>query len=260
MDVKQIVKQASIVLAKNSPAILTGIGLISLGGAVVFSGQATLKAKSIITDLEYDEYLRARGEEESCDIRPVPKIEIVKKVLPVYIPTILMVGISAACMIGSTRISAKRTAVLTGLYSASEVALKEYQAKVIEQIGEKKELKVQDAVVQEHIDQNPVSSNQVIITGKGDSLCYDTWSGRYFYSDYEKVRKAANDVNYDVISEMWVSMNEMYYYLGLQPIEGGSDVGFDVDHRLEFRLSSHLTDDGRPCLALEYRERPRPRF
>ena len=52
--------------------------------------------------------------------------------------------------------------------------------KVVEAVGEKKEKKIQDAVAKERIDSHPVGTSQIIITGKGSELCYDTVSGRYF--------------------------------------------------------------------------------
>jgi hypothetical protein len=182
-----------------------------------------------------------------------PKMEIVKKVAPVYVPTFLMGGITLACIIGAAKVNHRRNVVLASLYSASELAMKEYQAKVIERLGEKKEKEVRDEVTRDHIDQHPVASSQVFITSKGNSLIFDVPSGRYFKGDIEKIRRLEIDINRDLISTFWVPLNEFYYQMEVPSIPLGEDMGWDVDHKLELRISAHLMDDDETCLALDYK-------
>jgi hypothetical protein len=94
----------------------------------------------------------------------------------------------------------------------------------------------------------------VIVTGKGDTLCYDTISGRYFKSDIEKIRKIVNDLNLRLRDENSISLNEFYYEFGLDSIKIGDDIGWNISINgyIEPHFSSQLASDGTPCLVLDY--------
>jgi len=51
--------------------------------------------------------------------------------------------------------------------------LKEYQEKVIETIGQNKENKIREAIIDDRLSKNPVSKNEILITGAGDVLFYE---------------------------------------------------------------------------------------
>lgn len=187
----------------------------------------------------------------------VSKKDIIKLVWKEYLPTAGMVVVSTACIIGSHAIDLKRSAALASLYALSVSDLNEFKKKTQELIGEKKTREIKDGIAKDRITKNPKSKNEVIITGNGDSLCYDAYSGRYFMSNIEKIRKVENDCNQMLLSNMWVSLNEVYYELGLDTIKMGDDIGWNADNFLDFDFSSQLTDDGRPCLVVDYRVGPR---
>jgi hypothetical protein len=168
-----------------------------------------------------------------------------------------MGGVTVACIIGANSINLKRNAALASVYSITEATLKEYQSKVIETIGEKKEQAVRDEIAKDHLAKDPVSKKEVILTGKGEVLCYDSISGRYFKSDMEKLRRLENDFNKTLLTEMYVSLNDVYYEMGLKGIKIGDDIGWNVDSLIEFNFSSQLTDDGQPCIVVDYLVGPR---
>lgn len=225
---------------QNSPVILTGLGIAGTATTAILAAKETQKASIVLDDLSE----RYEGE--------IPKKVAVKELAKVYLPAILSFGATSACMIGATSISLKRNAVIASLYSASEIAAKEYHNKVVEMIGEKKEAEIRAAVSKDHLDAKPVVDSQVIITGIGDSLCYDEHSGRYFKTDIEKLRRLENDINRRLLSEMWVSLNEFYYELNLEPVKLGDSMGFTVDHPLSFHFGSHIASNGQPCLTIDY--------
>ena len=250
MNVPYFLKSVVKFTVKNSPVILTGLGVLMGWTAVGFAIDATPKAKAIEEDLK-EEYLQKYVDDE-VDTKDVPPLEMIKAVGPVYIPTGIALLIMTGCMVGATSIGSKRNVVLASLYSASEVALKEYQSKVIEKIGEKKEIEVRDSIAKDRMDRNPISQNQIILTGNGNHLCMDSMTGQYFRTDIEKVRRTQNDVNHRLMSEMWISLNELLIDLGIEPTALGHDIGWDVDHQLEFFFSSQINKNGEPCLVLEY--------
>ena len=149
----------------------------------------------------------------------------------------------------------------TSAYTISESTLRDYQKKVVETIGEKKEQTVRDAVAKERLEKNPVENKEVIVTAKGDTLCFDAVSGRYFKSDIDKLKKAENELNRQMRDEMYISLNDFYYEVGLEPIKLGDDLGWNIDNGyIDLRFSSQLATDGTPCLVIDYGYGPRYDF
>lgn len=233
-------------VSKHSPEILTGIGIAGMITTTVLAVRATPKALILIADKE----------EENPD-EPLNAMDKVKATWPCYIPSALTGALSVACLIGATSVNVRRNAALATAYSLSESALKEYQEKVIETIGEKKEQGIRDSIAKDKIKADPVANHEVIITGKGATLCYDSVSGRYFQSDIEKLRKAENELNRVMLSEMYVSLNDFYCEIGLEPTRVGDDIGWNIDKGyIHLDFSAQLTEDGEPCLVLDYQLAP----
>lgn len=234
-------------ITKHSPEILTGIGIAGMITTTIMAVRATPKALILIEERK-----------EEIDVDKLTPIELIKTTWTCYIPAAITGGLSIICLIGASSVNARRNAALATAYTLSESALKEYQEKVIETIGEKKEQTVRDAIAKDRIDKNPVSSREVIITEKGNTLCYDAISGRYFKSDIDKLKKAENELNRRMRDEMYISLNEFYYEIGLNPTSIGDDLGWNIDHGyIELNFSSQLSDEGTPCLVIDYQVAPR---
>lgn len=234
-------------ITKHSPEILTGIGIAGMITTTIMAVRATPKALILI-----------EKRKEEINVDKLTPIELIKTTWTCYIPAAITGGLSVICLIGASSVNARRNAALATAYTLSESALKEYQEKVIETIGKKKEQTVRDAIAKDRIDKNPVSSREVIITEKGNTLCYDSISGRYFKSDIDKLKKAENELNRRMRDEMYISLNEFYYEIGLNPISIGDDIGWNIDRGyIELNFSSQLTDDGNPCLVIDYQVAPR---
>ena len=250
------------------------VGVIT---TAVMAVQATPKALSIIDDevfrryedslidkdISYVEYLNCpEGYSVSDRIKTLPKLDLIRLTWRCYAPTMLMGGLTIGCIISANSINLRRNAALASVYSLTESALKEYQAKVVETFGEAKERKVRDEIAKDRLAKDPVANKEIIITGRGDTLCYDSIGGRYFKSDIEKIRKIENKLNRDMLNgDMFLSLNDVYYELGLSPTTLGEELGWDVQNGLlEFDFSSQLTEDGTPCLVLNYSIEPRYNF
>ena len=103
------------------------------------------------------------------------------------------------------------------------------------------------------MEKDPVSAHEVVITDKGTSLCYDGVFGRYFISDMDTIKRAVNKINREIVSSMYVSLNEFYAELGLKPVAIGEDLGWNFDDReVEIFTSAQIAEDGRPCIVIEY--------
>ena len=237
-------------LSKHSPEILTGIGIAGMITTVVLAVKATPKAMQLLEE----KYGNNNG-------HPFPKKEVIKTCWKPYTPAAVTCVASVTCLVGASSVNAKRNAALATAYKLTETALSEYKEKVVEEIGEKKEKVIHEKIAHDHIKKNPVSDNQVIITEKGNTLCYDDVSGRYFKSDIDAIKSAINEVNRKMTYENYISLTEFYTEIGLAPTSMSDYLGWNLDDGLlEIDLGAKLTDDGKPCIVLQYLVAPRYEF
>lgn len=234
-------------LEKRTPELLTGIGIAGMVTTTVLAVRATPKAIMLIDDRK-----------DELEVEELPVTETVKAAWKCYIPAAITCGVSIACLIGASSVNLKRNAALATAYKLSEAALSEYKDAVIETIGEKKEQEVRDKVAENRVKKNPVTRNDVIVTGNGTTLCYDALSSRYFQSSLPQIENARNKVNERMLSENYVSLNDFYAELGMELSKIGDDLGWSIfgDGLLDISFSSQLTDDGTPCLVIDYSVAP----
>lgn len=250
-----LLPKLSKAVQKNSPTILTALSVAGLVTTVILAVKATPKALEIL-----EEEKRLKNEDpESTEPVELTFKETVCSTYKCYIPAAIMGTATIACMIGSTKISLRRNAALASVYSIAETTLKEYQAKVVETIGENKEKKIREEIAQDRVNKTPY--NGVYIAGSGDTLCLDLSSGRYFKTSVDKLRKVENELGRTMLNDMWLSLNEVYMELGLEPITVGYDIGWDInrDGLLQFNLNACLSEDEIPCITLDFVREPRPK-
>ena len=240
---KRTIKSAERVLTKYSPGILTGIGIAGMIGATFMAVKATPKALYLI-----------KTKKKESEVEELTSVETIKTCWKCYIPATLTTVLSAVCLIGASTVSAKRNAALATAYSISEAALREYQEKVVEVIGEKKEKAVRDAVAKDQIERDPVTKSEVvIIDSNSNTLCYEPLSGRYFKSTIDKIKKAEIKLDRQMIQEMYVSLNDFYWEIGLDGTDLGDKMGWNLSKGyMDLSFSSQLTDDGTPCAVIVY--------
>lgn len=229
---------------KNAPQILTGLSIAAGIGATAFSIKGTIKAVRLI------DKKKAEEKKEKLTVG-----ETVKTVWPCYIPTFVLTGVSVFSGLKSLDISQGREAAAIAALQMTKTAFKEYQDKTKETIGEKKESAIRDAIMEDKVKNNPPKESEILYTNRGNTLCLDAYTGRYFKSDKTKIEQAANEINRRLLIESSISLNEFYYLLGLPTCECGDDNGWRMDtydKLLEIRFSSCLTPDGEPVLCMEY--------
>lgn len=232
----------------NKPLILTVVGIMGFVATAIEVAFAKPKA---------DKVIEKRHENRTKEEKKIE--ELAKDILvaaPVYLPAVATGVASTLCITKSYKVSTERTAAYATAYTITEKKLKDYQSKVIETIGEKKEKAIQDEIAADKIKKNPPSDTFVI--NENETLCYDDMSGRYFRSDIEILRQAAARLSQRLYSEMYISLNEFYSEIGLPEIRLGDDLGWNVeDGIIELNFSSTLDDRNRPCLVVSYDISPR---
>lgn len=238
-------------MAKNSPAILIGLAIVSGGTAIALAVEATPKALKRIED-----------KKQEYHVDKLTPWETVKTTWPCYVPTALAFTFATGCAIGSQSIHAKRNAALAAAYKISETALVEYRDKVIETIGEKKEQTVRDKVAQAQIDKHPIVPQEIIETGRGTTLFLDPLSKRYFRSDLEFVRRVENKINKTMMQSICgsMSLNEFYAELGLEPVDEaiGYTLGWNAQYLMDLDPRPGWThDEQNSCIVIGHSNPPK---
>lgn len=246
-DLSRVVKKVQRGVVKHSPGILTGLGIASMVGSTVLAVTATPKVLDLI-----------EAEKEEKEVDKLTPLETVKVAWKPYAPAIVSAIFGTACLIGANSVHVRRNAALATAYKISETALHEYRAKVVETIGEEKERDIRDKVNKDKIKKQPVSKSEVIIATQGDTLCYDSLSGRYFKSDIETIKRAANELSYRMLNEMYISLNEFYDELDLEHTGVGDELGWNIDGgKIDIYFSSQIAEDGRPCIVIDFDTPPK---
>lgn len=260
MQLKAIFTDLGKAARKHSPEILTGIGIAGMLSTTVLAVRATPKALMLIEEKKREKKFAVIKDGGDPDLT---KLEIVKTAWKPYIPAVITGAASIACLVGASSVNARRNAALAAAYALSETTLADYKEKVVETIGEKKAQEVKDAIAKDKIENDPVTRKEIIATDKGETLCYDALSGRYFKSDIEYIRRAVNNLNERLLFDTHISLNEYYDEIGLEEIfPMGENLGWTVDPDsankglIELDFSSQLAE-GTPCLVVGFRNAPR---
>jgi hypothetical protein len=224
-------------LHNNSPTILAAFGVVGFISAIVMTAKAAPKAERVLEDVPED----------------APIVEKIKAVSPIYAPTAGMILISTACIVGSNRIHRYRYASLLALYSIGEKTLERWQESTLEAVGKKKFEKVEERVREPRDD--PPSS---MIIDDNRVLFYDLFSGRHFHGNsIESVRKVVNDLNDQMYSEDFASVNDFYYGVGLDRMEYGSEWGWNIaDGAVTVEFDAFIKNE-RPVVSVSFPTRPK---
>jgi Family of unknown function (DUF6353) len=266
-----LVRKGKFLLNENSRTILTGVGVGGTITTAYLSGRASLKAARIIDQAkeerrqQFDQaaalvtsgHRPADIPEHLASVRPeLTRMDKVKLVWRLYIPPVGLCLTTVTCIIVANKIASKKIAALAVASGISERALQEYKAKVIEKLGDRQDTKIRDEVAQDRVNNHPVNTSEVILAGTGDVLCYDMTTGRYFQSSVEEIKRAENKINYTLNNHMYASLSEFYDEIGLPPTSFTDHVGWNANNRVEVLLSTTMSTDQRPCIAMEFRTPP----
>lgn len=138
----------SLMLQKNSPAILFAVGITGFVATTVLASRATLKLNDVMDEFEgVKEEMRQALDNDDVDydmqdyntdraqLMAVTGIDIFK----LYGPAIVCGGISIAALTGSHHILNKRNAGLSAAYAALDKAFTAYRARVRDEYGDDKD-------------------------------------------------------------------------------------------------------------------------
>lgn len=250
MNYTTILRRGVEVIGQKSPLILSGAAIVGVVSTALLASKASKESDAIVKEKT------KLGKLADADYEMDVKTKI-KHTWRVYIPVAIS-GVTTVCSIVlAQRINSRRQLALAGAYALSEKALNEYRNKVTEMFGEKKEEQVSESIVEDRI-RNSTAAPTVILN-ENKCLCYDTLTDRYFESSRNDIDHAVNAMNALILGgEGYTTLNQFYDYLGIPSAQLGEDIGWDENYRIDVRYSSHLSSDGRPALAINHHNLPKP--
>lgn len=255
-------------VTKNSPTLLTALGIGGMALAVVAAVHETKFVDQDLKNLEKEE-LHEVEQSESKEIKhPImPRAKIYAKN---YWPAAAIFVSSSACLIFAQKIQYQRTAAALAAYQLSAMNLKDLKEKIVQVDGDKKLKTLTDDIAKDKVDKSKseAPSKEVYFVGDSeDSMFFDIPSGRYFKSNIEKVRRAAQSFNESLWDERFATLNDWYSFLDIPEIKGKGNIGSGLgwilddggnphDDMLHITYSSQLMENGHPCTTIDYELRP----
>ena len=226
-----ILKIAQTFILRNSHHILTGLALLGIGASVALSVQADRQMQ----EWDIDEFKRLTKEQ---------RIKIYAKI---YAPPAIAILATGACILGAHSISVKRESSLLLAYEGTRQVYDRYRASVQDRLGpEEKEIAEKAASKAQPI------PRETIVYGEGDVLFYDAYSGRYFKSTVNKIDRVVNELNYTLLREMCVSLNEFYAGIGLDGISLGDQLGWNEQRQIEVHYGAKVSEEGKAVVIIDF--------
>lgn len=223
---------------RNAATVLTCLGGIGVVATSVMAIKVTPKALKKIEEAKQE-----KGEDLS-------KWETAKIAGPTYIPTILVGASTIACIFGSNILNKRHQANLASAYALLNESYKQYQNKVKEIYGEEAHQEIIEAISAEKAENMAVQApgyfdnNRLYVDEKcGETrLFYDEYGDRFFETTLEQVISAEYHLNRNYVLRGYTVLNELYDFLGLEPIDYGSELGWAI------------YDDGTFWIEFDHRE------
>lgn len=247
MDLGKYTRTVEKAIVDNSPAILTGVGVIGTVVTAVLTHKATFKSTLELT--QRDSVKKMKGEP------PLTRTEIIKHTWVNYLPPVASGTITILSIVGAHRVSTKRMAALAAGYTLLDGRFEEYKDKMREKLGLKKEEDARTDIAYNRVHDNPPPATLIVSEGK--SLFKDEPSGRYFESTMEEIKRAMNAINYKLLSDEWAALSDFYMEIGLEPTSLSEEYGWDIStQKMDVAFTAVIAPDQRPCICMDYNVHP----
>lgn len=248
----------------NSPVLLVGAAITGVVTTGVLAAKAGYEARGRVDDAELEKMLNNATSDTVEDMRqqmqePFNRLTTQEKAqltAPLYVAPVIAAGTSIAAVTGVHVIHNKRHAAMAGLYAMATSRLDDVQEKAEELLGAKKSQQLQNDVAQKNVDRNGFTDNQVLLTGTGDQLFYDSFTDRWFVSSVNEVEAAVNNLNEMIVHDGHASLNDWYDCVGLKGIPIGDTLGWRAE-QIAIGFSSVLTKEQNPAVSYHFRTQPK---
>lgn len=242
----KLVHRASLYVRRNAPTILTCVGGIGVVATSVMAVKATPKALQLLEEAKAE-----KGDD-------LTKLEVVAVAGPAYIPAMVTGVATIACIFGANVLNQRQQASLASAYALIDNSYKEYKKKVEELYGKEADAQIKQEIAKDKYKKSDIKDEDDKL------LFYDEFSGRFFNATMEDVLRAEYHVNREIDNLGWATLNEFYLKAGLEPIEGGFDVGWTEEENrarywqswVDFSQPKTILDDGLECYIITMYQEP----
>lgn len=242
---------ARLFVKRNASTILTGLGSIGVIATTITAVKATPKALRLIEDAETE-----KGDE-------LTKWEKVKTAGPTYVPAIILGSVTVASIVSANILNKRTQASIMSAYALLDQSYKDYRRKLKELYGEETHQEIVEALAIEkaettYINSSYFASNCNLAAENRSSetkIFYDEYSQRFFETTIEQVMDAEYHLNRNYILRGYTVLNELYDFLGLEPTDAGSIMGWapldEGMYWIEFNHRKAEMEDGTEFYILE---------
>ena len=240
---------------KFGPTILTAIGITGIGVTSWLTYKGTKKAVKMIDD-------------------STTKKEEFKATWKCYIPAAISGTVTVACIVAGKTMDGKQIAMLAGTAGASGKLLAEYKEKIRERFGDEGLDDIRRDIAKDHEDGIPVASIPCINTGyfgfdklsdemddetKCNTLFYDEFNDKWFYSTTNNVRAALYYLNRNHSMTLYSTVSDFYEFLGVDidaengMREWGNEYLESTEQTwIDASLIKSMKKDGTPYYIIDY--------
>lgn len=252
-------------LKRNSATILTFLGTVGVVATTASAIKATPKAYYI---------LEKAAEEKDEELN---KMEVVKKIIPIYAPTMLLCVGTIVSIVGANILSKRQQAALTTAYALLNRTYTDYKNKTIELCGPDTHARIMEEIAKSKVETNPnthiytdgiVGQNTLDFDTSSDPeivrTFYDHISNRYFESTISKVLQAEYHLNRNFLFSGTAALNDFYDFLGIPGVKNGDEIGWngcngDI-YWIDFNHYKTVLDDGMEIYVIESVFTPEPDY
>ena len=241
-------------IRKYSPTMLSSIAAIGVVLSTVIAVKATPKALILLKDAK------------TYKNDNLTKFETIKTVAPVYIPTAISCLTTIFCILGANMLNKKQQMSLISAYALLENSFKRYRKAAINVYGNDADLKIQaETAKMTYISHDGYSTYNPHMDESEQILFYDFYSDRYFNATSAAVINAQYHLNRNLSLRGYATINEFYEFLGIDILENGYEIGWDMDCLMEdgllwldFENRNAQLEDGMECCIVSSAVTPFP--
>lgn len=248
-----------LILKKNSPKILMGVGIAGSVVSTVLACKATLKVKDILDEKnETVKQIHNCVEDETVDYNEEDKKKDLTilyaqtgvKLAKLYLPSIALGALSIASIVSGYKILNKRNVALAAAYTVVDKGFKNYRKNVVERFGEEVDRELRHNIKAKQIEEKYIDKDGNEKTRKkkvyeisedkkpGEGISeyakfFDEWNTDEHSKDPEYnlmfLRKQQDYANEVLKHQGYLFLNEVYDMLGIPRTQAGQVVGWIYD-------------------------------
>lgn len=193
-----IVTKIAKAINKRSCGILAGAAIAGFFGATLEAVRVTPAANLAIDNATVD---------KGRDLKFTEKAKIYGKF---YWRSILIALLSAAAVVGSVKLGAKKRAALEAALAITTNALSSQTEKLIEKYGKDALNAVEGAVAKERIEKKESEQKKIEMTSTSDTVYHDAWTGYEFETTPTRIIEGVSEANMILGRDDELSINEFF--------------------------------------------------